>query len=122
MQARELNRLGATRIFAVRRRDGQWFQERAMVVGFHWQTSGRAWCRSSRYASKWPRSLAEQVAREHGGTAVEVSGQVTCAPLGRTRRGSPADPTVERHRHRRPGQPVRGDAGVAEHGRVERSR
>jgi hypothetical protein len=78
VRERELRALGAPRVFAVRRRaDGRWYQERTPVVGFHWQTSGRAWCRSSRYASKWPRSLAEQVAREHGGTAVEVSGQVT---------------------------------------------
>ena len=89
MQARELKRLGATRIFAVRRRDGRWFQERTMVIGFHWQTSGVAWCRSQRLSSKWPRSLAEGVARQVGGEVVEVVQGPGQLPQGRAgcRRG-----------------------------------
>jgi hypothetical protein len=44
-----------------------YLQERAKQWGWHWETTGRAWYRSAKYASKYPRTVATQLAIEHGG-------------------------------------------------------
>jgi hypothetical protein len=54
-------------------RDGRFLQERAKQVGFHWETTGRAWYRSAKYASKYPRTIARILAVEHGGIAVQFT-------------------------------------------------
>jgi hypothetical protein len=53
-------------------RSGRFFQQRAVVRGFHWETSGVAWVRNVARATKFPRTIAEQIAREHGGVAVSL--------------------------------------------------
>ena len=53
-------------------RDGRFLQERAVVEGFHWATSGVAWVRDPRYATKYPRTIARLIALERGGAAIEV--------------------------------------------------
>jgi hypothetical protein len=69
---RELRALGAARVFAVRRQDGRWLQQREPVIGFIWRTSGVAWVRSERHSSKFTRTLARIAAVEHGGEVVNI--------------------------------------------------
>ena len=54
-------------------RNGRFLQERAKQVGFHWETTGLAWYRSAKYASKYPRTIARILAVEHGGIAVQFT-------------------------------------------------
>ena len=54
-------------------RHGRFLQERTLVEGFHWATSGVAWCRDPRYATKYPRTIARLIALARGGEAVEWS-------------------------------------------------
>jgi hypothetical protein len=53
-------------------RDGRFLQQRAVVRGFLWQTSGLAWVREPRRATRFPRTPARQVAREHGGRVMAL--------------------------------------------------
>jgi hypothetical protein len=70
MRLRELTRLGAPRVFAVRGQDGRYFAEHQRV-GFIFVVDGR-WMRTPKFCSKYPRTIAEQVARERGGEVVQV--------------------------------------------------
>jgi hypothetical protein len=58
-------------MYVVKRGDES-LQQREPVVGFTWATSGIAWARSMRYASKLTRTLARIAAVEHGGEVVRV--------------------------------------------------
>jgi len=58
--------------YVVIRPDGRLLQERAVVRGFLWETSGVAWVRDVARASKFPRTIAEQIARGHAGVAVSL--------------------------------------------------
>jgi hypothetical protein len=54
-------------LFVVKR-DGKFYQE-YYAIGFLWEVDGR-WLRDPKRASKYPRTIARQIAREHGGVAV----------------------------------------------------
>jgi hypothetical protein len=47
-----------------------YLQERQKRVGFHWETTGRAWCRAARNATKFPRTIARILAVEHDALAL----------------------------------------------------
>jgi hypothetical protein len=61
-------------------RDGRYLQEREIVAGFHWQTTGVAWVRSVRLASKFPRTIAMQLARDRGGVVVSAAERTEARP------------------------------------------
>ena len=42
-----------------------YLQERTKRAGFHWETTGRAWCRAARSATKFPRTVARILAVAH---------------------------------------------------------
>ena len=54
------------------KRGGAYLQVREKQIGFHWETTGRAWCRLESYATNFPRTIAIQLAIEHGGVALPV--------------------------------------------------
>lgn len=55
-------------------RGGRFLQERAVVRGFLWESSGVAWVRDPTRATKFPSArIVAQVAVEVGGASVQVA-------------------------------------------------
>jgi len=60
--------------FVVMSLDGRYLQERAVVRGFLWETSGVAWVRDPTRATKFPSArIAAQDAVEVGGASAQVA-------------------------------------------------